>query len=72
MLSRLVKGGYTEWTNWGACSQTCGTGAQSRNRYCTSPFPRNGGQTCIQQGLGAATEIQNCNTNTCPGECKIF
>ena len=67
MLSRLVNGGYTEWTNWGDCSRTCGTGTYVRTRSCTNPSPSNGGQTCIQQGLGALSENANCNTQACPG-----
>ena len=67
MLSPLVNGGYTEWTNWGGCSRTCGTGTYVRTRSCTNPSPSNGGQTCIQQGLGALSENANCNTQACPG-----
>ncbi len=57
-----MNGGWTEWTEWDACSLTCGTGTQSRTRACTNPAPQNGGDNCV----GDASESQDCNTDTCP------
>ena len=58
----LVDGGWTDWTVWGACSLTCGTGSQDRTRTCTNPTPENGGAQCT----GDASESQDCNTDACP------
>ena len=68
----LKHGGYTQWSLWGVCSKSCGTGTKSRTRSCTNPTPVNGGKTCVQQNLGAATENLNCNTNICPGNRSIM
>ena len=63
----LVSGGYTPWGDWEECSVTCGAGSQSRSRSCTDPSPEHGGPTCLEQGLGEATESQACNADPCPG-----
>ena len=55
-LVMTVNGG---WSEYGACSVTCGEGIQTR--ACSNPYPRNGGATCI----GASTEA--CSTLPCPG-----
>ena len=65
----VVHGNWSEWADWGACSQSCGTGVQGRRRTCTNPTPRYGGRDCV----GVATEIQNCNLRGCPGnDFSIF
>jgi len=51
-----VNGGYTEWGPWGAVDAI--TREATRTRTCTNPLPRNGGLTCIQQGLGPAIETK--------------
>ncbi|XP_078375646.1 coadhesin-like isoform X1 [Oculina patagonica] len=77
-----VPGGYTDWSEWGDCSVTCGGGVQKRTRTCTSPPPSGGGPTCIEQDLGQAEEVQDCNTQDCAvpggytdwskwGECSV-
>ncbi|XP_040583936.1 semaphorin-5A [Lepeophtheirus salmonis] len=50
-------GQWTEWSNYGACSQTCDAGMQARKRYCSNPSPAYGGKTCI----GRDVEHQYCN-----------
>ncbi|WAR18814.1 MLP-like protein [Mya arenaria] len=57
-----IDGGYTLWSDWNACSVTCGDGTQSRSRTCTNPEPQFGGQDCI----GVFTESQSCNDGQCP------
>ena len=57
-----VNGGWTTWSRWGYCSQTCGTGERSRSRTCTSPPPQNGGEQCA----GASLETKECTRRTCP------
>jgi Flp pilus assembly protein TadG len=50
------------WTDWSACSRTCGGGIQTRT--CTNPAPINGGVPC------SGPEVQSCNTEACVGlEC---
>ena len=48
---------------------TCGGGVRNRSRTCTSPPPANGGQSCIEQNLGPAEEVEECNTQNC---CKYY
>ena len=47
------------WSDYGACSKSCGGGTQSRT--CSNPAPENGGKACV----GHATQL--CNTQACPG-----
>ena len=63
----VVPGVYTPWGDWEECSVTCGLGSQSRSRSCTNPSPEHGGPTCLEQGLGEATEDQACDAGPCPG-----
>ena len=67
-----VPGGYTPWGDWEECSVTCGAGSQSRSRSCTDPSPEHGGPTCLEQGLGEATEDQACDAGPCPGNNFTF
>ena len=64
----LVHGGYSLWSSWTVCSQSCDGGVQTRSRTCTKPKPAHGGLLCSQQRLGPATQLRNCNTRIrCPG-----
>ena len=38
-LSSLVDGGFSGWSDWSACSKTCGAGQMTRSRTCTEPPP---------------------------------
>ena len=51
------------WSDWSACSKTCGGGTQTRTRTVIQQ-PQNGGTACP-----ALTETQACNTTPCP-ECE--
>lgn len=62
----IIDGNYTAWTEWSKCTVTCAGGKTSRSRTCTEPAPLNGGQTCIDGGLGAAAEELDCNVEDCP------
>jgi hypothetical protein len=53
----------SDWTEWSACSASCGTGTQTRTRSVTVP-PEHGGAAC-----GSLEETQNCNTQACPVDC---
>ena len=68
----LVPGAYTPWGDWEECSVTCGLGSQSRSRSCTDPSPEHGGPTCVEQGLGEATEDQACDAGPCPGNDCVY
>ena len=56
----------SEWSKWGACSKTCGTGRRHRTRKLLE-HPTKGGRRCP-----VLKERQNCNAFTCRGEvsCK--
>jgi hypothetical protein len=45
------------WTDYGACSATCGDGTQTRT--CTNPAPANGGAACV------GSETQACSMGPC-------
>lgn len=59
-------GGYTDYSEWGECSVTCGGGQQTRTRTCTSPAPARGGADCV----GEASESQSCNPDLCPADVE--
>ena len=59
-----VHGGWSSWSGWTSCTQSCGSGSQERSRTCTSPPPRYGGRSCV----GAARQTQTCNKQACPGK----
>ena len=63
----LVNGRWSAWLSWGACSRTCGGGAQRRSRTCTNPPPRNGGAACS----GGRFQTRQCNSIGCPGTFLI-
>ena len=53
---------YGNWTNWSACSKSCGNGTQTRSRTYKKVSTING-QVC-QDGLTEA-QSQSCNTVDC-------
>ena len=52
----------SEWTEWGTCNQTCGTGTQNRSRHIEIKATRRG------KCEGNLAESQVCNTHECPGK----
>ncbi|XP_058450901.1 hemicentin-1-like [Malaya genurostris] len=56
-----TNGGWTPWTKWSPCSETCGFGRSLRWRSCTNPAPRNGGLPC----KGSESEIMICKEREC-------
>ncbi|XP_063408764.1 SCO-spondin-like [Mytilus trossulus] len=57
-----VNGGWTEWSVWSDCPETCGNEDLIRTRSCTNPSPENNGTVC----QGSNTEIISCTTAQCP------
>ncbi|XP_060580102.1 thrombospondin-1-like, partial [Ruditapes philippinarum] len=46
-----VHGGWTQWSNWDACSVTCGVGIERRHRNCSNPIPDRNGLQCFGDTL---------------------
>lgn len=59
----IVDGGWSDWTQWGDCSVTCGGGEKYRYRNCTNPKPQFGGDNCT----GHTMEMHECGDTPCPG-----
>ena len=59
---------YDPWTQWTACSQTCGRSERSRTRQCNHPMGNGRETDCVYAKLGAAVEREWCNRPGCPGE----
>ena len=58
-------GGWTVWSEWSGCTQTCGMAMMSRSRSCDSPKPQFGGKLCD----GSNHVTQYCLDNPqCTGE----
>ena len=68
LVAILKDGGWTDWSEWGSCSLTCGGGNQTHTRTCSNPAPNHGGQECH----GNDSELQSCNENSCPIGKSIF
>ena len=60
----LVDGGFSLWSTWTTCSQTCGTGTKSRTRTCDNPVPNYNGQNCT----GNFSQAISCKIESCPGK----
>ena len=58
----LVDGAWTDWSQWGSCTKTCGGGRRSRSRTCDNPKPANGGKECF----GDSGDFGDCNVDDCP------
>uniref|UniRef100_A0A6B2EKI6 Putative semaphorin n=1 Tax=Phlebotomus kandelakii TaxID=1109342 RepID=A0A6B2EKI6_9DIPT len=42
-----VHGGWTEWSPYSQCSQSCGVAVKTRRRTCSNPKPAHGGRVCV-------------------------
>ncbi|KAM7424484.1 hypothetical protein PAMA_000702 [Pampus argenteus] len=63
-----VNGGWASWSEWSACSRSCGAGVQSAQRDCDNPVPKYRGKYC----LGERLRYKICNTTPCPHEQPTF
>lgn len=59
----VTDGGWSKWSSWRSCSETCGGGFQMRTRSCDAPKPKYGGAQC----KGSYYQTISCNTEDCPG-----
>ncbi|KAM3877419.1 A disintegrin and metalloproteinase with thrombospondin motifs 7 [Diretmus argenteus] len=63
-----VHGGWALWSEWSACSRTCGAGVQNAHRDCVNPVPKYGGKYC----LGKRRRYRICNSSPCPQDQPSF
>uniref|UniRef100_A0A7M5XCK1 SUEL-type lectin domain-containing protein n=1 Tax=Clytia hemisphaerica TaxID=252671 RepID=A0A7M5XCK1_9CNID len=61
-----VDGKWTEYSEFGECSASCGGGSQKRTRSCTNPAPAHGGKECE----GSDEDERECGTDPCPVDGK--
>ncbi|KAK0086292.1 hypothetical protein PV325_003438 [Microctonus aethiopoides] len=64
-----VHGGWTAWSVWSACSQTCGFAIKTRRRSCTNPAPAFGGRVCVGHDHD---EIVCIDLPPCPAPIKAL
>lgn len=57
-----INGGWSTWTSWSFCSESCSSGTMLRSRTCDNPSPSHGGNECS----GSAIEAHQCNLGPCP------
>lgn len=50
-------GNWSAWSDWAACSVSCGRGMKARTRNCSDPPPVNGGDECI----GISVQRAHCH-----------
>ena len=51
---------WSNWSSWGSCSKTCGSGTKTRSRSKNGPY--HDGIDCV----GSSSDSTSCNTNSCP------
>lgn len=61
--SPMIDGGWSDWSDYGKCSYSCGGGVQYKTRNCTNPSPQNGGMPCEGESKG---HWRICNPEACP------
>ncbi|XP_062511536.1 neurotrypsin-like isoform X2 [Corticium candelabrum] len=61
VLMEVINGGWSQWSRWSTCTETCGGGFKSRTRLCNSPIPQNGGARCV----GKSEKKKKCGRRPC-------
>ncbi|XP_033631749.1 uncharacterized protein LOC117293511 [Asterias rubens] len=61
-LGPPVDGSWSDWSDWGTCTVSCGQGQRNRYRLCNNPPAANGGALCVGQTVGSLP----CNNGMCP------
>ena len=61
-----VDGHWSDWSDYGPCSTSCGPGTKTRTRTCDNPKPENGGEEC----LGNGSFEEECHRGACT--CELF
>eukprot|EP00794_Sanderia_malayensis_P011287 gene11287-12468_t len=56
-----VDGGFSEWSKFGSCSVSCGSGFKYRTRLCNNPLPAYNGTDCV----GDLREALHCVIEHC-------
>ena len=67
----VVDGGWSAWSNWTVCNQTCGTGLSVRTRNCSNPAPKYGGYPCYGEKEESATCPEDKNFPECKNTCVL-
>ena len=67
LILLIVDGGFSNWSNWTACSVSCGTGFELRQRTCTNPLPMHGGKLCESR---SSVDVRICFTEDCNPQGK--
>ena len=62
MSMDAVDGSWGAWSEWTACTLSCGGGTRLRTRGCDSPAPSDNGRYCA----GSDRQLDYCNRDHCP------
>ena len=57
---------WSNWSSWGSCSKTCGSGTITRSRF--KLWWKHDGIDC----MGSSSDSTSCNTNSCPASKQYF
>ncbi|EDO41854.1 predicted protein, partial [Nematostella vectensis] len=57
-----IAGGFSQWSGWSQCSESCGQGERGRTRVCNNPVPGRLGKHCA----GNPREVEKCFLRHCP------
>jgi hypothetical protein len=59
-----VDGGWSAWSDFGACSVSCGAGVKYSTRMCNNPRAEHGGKECE----GNSQKKTKCDMPPCKGK----
>ena len=59
-----INGGWTLWSKWTGCSESCGKGEIIRTRTCTNPRPQFDGKDCFGEPIqNRPCYLKKCRTD---------